>query len=81
MSALDRRGVEYLAVDVRDAQYTATGPPLFYTGEPKRVPLENITRLAQRPWLQLIYASEHYRLYQIDFSSYFSRYPSHAKAP
>jgi len=80
MSALDRRGVEYLAVDVRATQYTATGPPLFYSGEPKRVPLQNVTNLAQWPWLRLIYASQHYRLYQIDYLSYFSWYASHAKA-
>jgi hypothetical protein len=79
MSAMERRGDDYLAVDVRDAQYTtAEGPPLFYTGEPNRVPLQNITRLAQWPWLRLLYSSQHYRLYKIDFHSYYLWYPSHA---
>jgi hypothetical protein len=79
MSAMERRGDDYLAVDVRDAQYpTAQGPPLFYTGEPNRVPLQNITRLAQWPWLRLVYSSQHYRLYKVDFHSYYLWYPSHA---
>jgi hypothetical protein len=78
MSAMESQGDDYLAVDVRDAQYTPTGPPLFYLGEPKRVSLQNITRLAQWPWLRLLYSSQHYRLYKIDFHSYFLWYPSHA---
>ncbi len=78
MSAMEFLGDDYLAVDVRDAQYTATGAPLFYTGEPKQVPLRNITRLAQWPWLRLLYSSQHYRLYKIDFYSYFLWYFSHA---
>lgn len=79
MTVMGRQGDDYLAVDVRDAQHTATGPPLFYTGEPKRVPLHSITRLAHWPWLRLIYSSQHYRLYEINYSSYFSWYPSHAQ--
>jgi hypothetical protein len=78
MSVMQRQGDDYLAVDVRDAQYTATGPPLFFSGEPKRVPLLNITHLAQWPWLRLLYSSPHYRLYRIDYPSYYSWYPSHA---
>jgi hypothetical protein len=78
MSAMERQGDNYLAVDVRDAQYTATFPPLFYNSEPKRVPLQNTTRLAHWPWLRLLYSSQHYRLYQIDYRSYFLWYPSHA---
>jgi len=78
MSAMQRQGDDYLAVDVRDAQYTATATPLFVTGEPNRVPLQNITRLAQWPWLRLLYSSSHYRLYKIDYPSYYSWYPSHA---
>ena len=78
MSAMERQRDDYLAVDVRDAQYTATFPPLFYNGEPNRVPLQNITRLAHWPWLRLLYSSQHYRLYKIDFHSYFLWYPSHA---
>jgi hypothetical protein len=78
MSTMQRRGDDYLAVDVRDAQQTPTGPPLFYKGEPDLVPLRNITRLAHRPWLRLLYSSQHYRLYRIDFHSYRSWYPSHA---
>jgi hypothetical protein len=79
MSDLGRRGADYLAIDIRGVQHTATGPPLFYSGEPKRVPQHNVTRLAHWPWLRLIYSSEHYRLYSIDYSSYFTWYPSHAK--
>lgn len=78
MSVMQRQGDDYLAVDVRDAQYTATGPPLFFSGEPKRVPLLNITHLAQWPWLRLLYSSPHYRLYRIDYPSYYLWYPSHA---
>jgi hypothetical protein len=78
MSAMERQRDDYLAVDVRDAHYTATFPPLFYNTEPKRVPLQNITRLAQWPWLRLLYSSRHYRLYKIDYHSYYSWYPSHA---
>jgi len=79
MSAIEYLGDDYLAIDVRDAQYTTTGPGLFYLGEPERVPLQNITRLARWPWLRLVYSSQHYRLYKIDYHSYFSWYPSHAK--
>jgi hypothetical protein len=80
MTAMGREGDDYLAVDIRDARYTAPNPPLFYTGEPNRVPLQNITRLANWPWLHLIYSSQHYRLYEINYSSYFSWYPSHARS-
>jgi hypothetical protein len=79
ISELQHRRVGYLAVDVRDAQHaTTTGPPLFYAGEPNRVPLRNITQLARFPWLRLIYSSRHYRLYKIDYRPYFLWYPSHA---
>jgi hypothetical protein len=78
MSAMERQGDDYLAVDVRDAQYADTGAALFYTDEPKRVPLPNMTRLAHWPWLRLLYSSQHYRLYKIDFPAYFSWAPAHA---
>jgi hypothetical protein len=78
MSAMQRQGDEYLAIDIRDARYNATGPPLFYAGEPSRVPLSNLTRLGQWPWLQLLYSSAHYRLYKINYYSYALWYPSHA---
>lgn len=78
MSAMERQGDDYLAIDVRDAQHTPTGPALFYPGEPMRVPEQNITNLAHWPWLRLLYSSQHYRLYKIDFPSYFLWYPSHA---
>jgi hypothetical protein len=78
MSTMQRQGDDYLAVDVRDARYAATATPLFVSGEPKRVPLQNITRLAQWPWLRLLYSSSHYRLYKIDYPSYYTWYPSHA---
>jgi hypothetical protein len=78
MSTLEYLGDDYLAIDVRDAQYTTTGPALFYIGEPNRVPLQNITRLAHWPWLRLLYSSQHYRLYKINFRSYSSWYRAHA---
>jgi hypothetical protein len=78
MSAMERQRDDYLAIDVRDAQYAATNPPLFFTGEPNRVPVRSITRLAQWPWLRLLYSSPHYRLYKIDYHSYYLWYPSHA---
>jgi hypothetical protein len=78
MSAMERQRDDYLAIDVRDAQHTVTNPPLFWRGEPELVPLRNITRLAQWPWLRLLYSSPHYRLYKIDYHSYSTWYPSHA---
>jgi hypothetical protein len=77
MSAMQQLGDDYLAIDVRDAQYITTSPALFYLGEPKRVPVANITRLARWPWLRLLYSSQHYRLYRIDFPSYYLWYSSH----
>ena len=79
LSAMERQADDYLAIDVRGTRHSAAGPPLFFLGEPKLVPLRNITRLAHRPWLRLLYSSQHYRLYKIDFHSYFSWYPSHAQ--
>jgi hypothetical protein len=80
MTILRHQGDKYLAVDIRDAQYVdpSTQPALFVQGEPAIVPRQNITRLAQWPWLRLLYSSEHYRLYRINFASYFRWYPSHA---
>ena len=78
IAAMEAQGDNYLALDVRDAQHAAKVVPLFFRGEPKLVPVRNITRLAQWPWLRLIYSSQHYRLYRINFRSYFSWYPSHA---
>jgi hypothetical protein len=78
MSAMERQGDDYLAVDVRDTQHMAANPPLFFTGEPNRVPRRNITQLAKLPWLRLLYSSPHYRLYRIDYNSYYLWYPPHA---
>jgi hypothetical protein len=78
MSALMRQRDEYLAIDVRDARHGTTGPPLFFAGEPKLVPLRSLNRLAQWPWLRLVYFSPHYRLYKIDYNFYFFWYPSNA---
>jgi hypothetical protein len=78
MSVLQRQRDDYLAIDVRDAQYTATNPPLFFTGEPNLVPLQNITRYARWPWLRLLYSSAHYRLYKINYGLYYKWYPAHA---
>ena len=79
MFAMERQQDDYLAFDVRDAQHTATEAALFVTGEPKLVPQQNITRLAQWPWLRLIYSSPHYRLYKINYYLYYLWYPFHAK--
>jgi hypothetical protein len=78
MSAMERRRDDYLAIDVRDAEYPAKSPPLFFVGEPKLVPLRNITRLAQWPWLRLVHSTSHYRLYEINFDLYYKWYRSHA---
>lgn len=78
MSAMERQGDDYLAVDIRDTQHAAANPPLFFTGEPNRVPLRNITHLAKWPWLRLLYSSPHYRLYRIDYYSYYLWYPFNA---
>jgi hypothetical protein len=78
MSAMQRQQDDYLAVDVRDTQYTSA-LDLFYQGEPQLVPRQNITRLGQWPWLRLLYTSAHYRLYKINFGLYYTWYPSHAK--
>jgi hypothetical protein len=78
MFAMERRSYDYLAIDVRDTQHSATEPPLFFPGEPKLVPQRNFTRLAHFPWLRLLYSSQHYRLYKIDYRLYFLWYPSHA---
>jgi hypothetical protein len=79
MHALERQHDDYLAVDTRDSKYTPVEAPLFVAGEPSRVPLRNITRLAQWPWLRLLYSSSHYRLYKLNFGLYYKWYPSHAK--
>jgi hypothetical protein len=78
MSAMELQGDDYLAVDVRDTQHKAADPALFFTGEPSRVPLRNMTQLAKLPWLRLLYSSSHYRLYRINYNSYYLWYPSHA---
>jgi hypothetical protein len=77
MSNMEYLGDDYLAIDARDARYIDTGAPLFFLGEPDRVPQRNFNRLARWPWLKLLYSSEHYRLYKIDFHSYFRWYTSH----
>jgi hypothetical protein len=79
LSAMEQQRDDYLAVDVRDAQYTPVDAPLFYANEPRLVPRQNITRLAQWPWLRLLYSSQHYRLYKINFGLYFKWYPSHSR--
>jgi len=76
MSAMERQGDDYLAIDVRDARHTPPNASLFWQGEPKLVPLRNITRLARWPWLRLLYSSRHYRLYKINFGLYYLWYTS-----
>lgn len=77
MSAMRHQRDDYIAVDTRDTQHTPIDAPLFYAGEPRTVPQENITRLGQWPWLRLLYSSQHYRLYKINFNLYDKWYPSH----
>ncbi len=79
MHALEQQRDDYLVVDTRDAQYVAPQAELFFPGEPPVVPPRNIARMAHWPWLHLLYSSQHYRLYRIDFHSYFVWYPSHAQ--
>ncbi len=79
MDALQQQGDVYIVVDTRDAQYKDPGSELFFPGEPSVVPPANIARMAHWPWLHLLYSSQHYRVYKIDFQSYFAWYPSHAE--
>jgi hypothetical protein len=79
MHALEQQRDDYIVVDTRDAQYVAPQSELFYPGEPSVVPPQNIARMTHWPWLQLLYSSEHYRVYKIDFDLYFKWYPSHAE--
>jgi hypothetical protein len=79
MMAMERQGDDYLVVDTRDAQYVDPQSDLFVANEPPVVPPQNIARMAQWPWLQLLYSSQHYRVYKIDFGLYYAWYPSHAE--
>jgi hypothetical protein len=79
MSAMERQRDDYLAVDVRDTKYRPVDAVLFLPGEPRLVPQRNITRLAQWPWLKLLYSSSHYRLYKINFDLYDKWYPTHSR--
>ena len=79
MVALQQQGDDYLVVDTRDAQYVDSQSALFVAGEPPVVPPQNIARMETWPWLQLLYSSQHYRVYRIDFGSYYAWYPSHAE--
>ncbi len=79
MFGLQRQGDDYLAVDIRDSLHHPTGAPLFVPGEPYQVPQKNMTRLAHWPWLHLLYSSQHYRLYKINFDLYYLWYPFHAE--
>jgi hypothetical protein len=78
MHALEQGRVDYIVVDTRDAQYVAPQSDLFTPDEPPVVPAENIARMAHWPWLQLLYSSQHYRVYKIDFEKYFTWYPANA---
>jgi hypothetical protein len=77
LHAMQRQRDEYLAIDIRDASFTPAEAALFYSGEPSMVPERNIRRLAQWPWLKLLYSSRHYRLYKINYELYYKWYPSH----
>ncbi|MGH2880353.1 MAG: hypothetical protein ACRDK4_12210 [Solirubrobacteraceae bacterium] len=78
MFSLQYQGDDYLAVDTRDSLHHPTEAPLFVPGEPYQVPQLNIARLARWPWLHLLYSSQHYRLYKINFDLYYLWYPFHA---
>ena len=45
--------------------------PLFVQGEPNIVPGRDMTRLGHWPWLRLLYSSQNYRLYRINFVLYY----------
>ena len=75
---MQRRDDNYLAVDLRDSHHVAQQAALFVTGEPARVPRRDLTRLTHWPWLHLMYSSQHYRLYRINFGRYFQWYTFHA---
>lgn len=79
MFTLQRQRDGYLVVDVRDAEYSGTESPLFVAGEPARVPERNIARLEKWPWLKLLYATRHYRVYRIDYNRYYLWYPFNSK--
>jgi hypothetical protein len=79
MQAMEQQRDDYLVVDTRDAQYVAPQAELFFAGEPPVVPAQNIARMAHWPWLQLLYSSQHYRVYKINFNLYYVWYPSHAE--
>jgi hypothetical protein len=79
MVALEQQQDDYLVVDTRDAQYVAPQAELFFPGEPPVVPPQNIARMAHWPWLELLYSSQHYRVYKINFDSYYAWYPAHAQ--
>jgi hypothetical protein len=79
MYTLEHQRDDYLAIDLRDTQHAATEAPLFVAGEPALVPAQNMARLAHWPWLTLRYSSAHYRLYEINFKSYYLWYPNHAE--
>jgi hypothetical protein len=78
MTALRHQKDYYLAVDLRDAEFVPPEADLFYPGEPSIVPRENIARMAQWPWLKLVYASTNYRLYKINYHVYYKWYPANA---
>jgi len=77
--AMRQVGTRYLALDMRDAHHASIVAPLFVPGLPDYVPERNLTRLAHWPWLHLLYSSAHYRLYRIDYHTYFIWYPFHAE--
>jgi hypothetical protein len=79
MRALQQQGDDYIVVDTRDAQYVAPQVELFFPGEPSVVPAANIARMAHWPWLHLLYSSQHYRVYKINFGSYYTWYRAQAK--
>ena len=80
MNTLENQKDDYLAIDLRDTKFTATEAPLFETGEPALVPVQNMTRLAHWPWLKLLYSSQDYRLYKINFDQYYLWYPFNSKS-
>ena len=77
MSNMEYLGDDYLAIDARDARYIDDGAPLFFLGEPDRVPQRNFNRLARWPWSRSLYSSETLSPVRIDFHSYFRWDPSY----
>jgi len=72
MRSLEHLADDYLVIDLRATEYTPLDANLFYSGEPAVVPAEHFTRFASWPWMTLLFHTQHYRLYRLNFSKYFA---------